>query len=267
MGLPSLTIETTPSRRRSFKSRTFSVQLLGFFTADSLWDPPGDGSAERPVWIAYFGSDSESQPFTANLRGGRRARAAGDVVELPKRGRHRWVTQKVPNGLVTVAYLPELFHLEPRDPFPDEARFVFAPPSWWIEEQAVLLAEEFGEDARDTARAALFCAYLDRRTLLPLIHDLRFHLQVYRAALEEAWIHPLSDSRVEVLRGPAAEAFGLDAPLACRVGQPTLSAFLIAQTSLYQEALHGATRIQAVGRLLPYPGPALARYLFDSEVA
>jgi hypothetical protein len=268
MGLPTLTIETGPRRNRSSKSRTFSVHFLGFLTANALWEPGGDGSAERPIWLAYFGTDSESQPFTANLRGGKKARAdAADIFEIPKRGGHRWVTQKVPNGLVTVVYLAELFHLEPKDPLPETARFVFAPPSWWIEEQAAELAGEFGDEAADTARAALFCAYLDRRTSLPLIHDLRFHLQVYRAALATDWTYPLSESRVQVLRGRGAEASGLDSPLACSVAQQELSAFLIEQTSLYQEALHGTTRIPAVGRLLSYPGTALAFPRLDSEVA
>jgi hypothetical protein len=267
MALPTLTIDTVLRKGGSKKSRAFSVHLLGYLSAPALWDARGDSSAERPIWLAYFGTDRESQPFTANLRGGRRARAGADLLEVPKRGRYRWVSQKVPNGIVTVCYLPELFHLEPKESFPEEARFVFAPPTWWVEEQAALLAEEYDEDARDVARAALFCAYLDRRTPLPLLHDLRVHLQVYRAALRTDWIFPFSESRVEILRGRRAEVSGLDAPLACSVNQQTLSAFLIDQTTLYQEALHGTTRIAAVGRLLPYPGAPLARHRFDSEVA
>ena len=133
--------------------------------------------------------------------------------------------------------------------------------------QSYLNGPEFGDEATDTARAALFCAYLDRRTPLPLIHDLRFHLQVYRAALETSWIYPLSESRVEVLRGRGAEAAGLTSPLACSVTQQALSAFLIEQTSLYQEVLHGTTRIPAVGRLLPYPGTPLPLDRLDSVVA
>ena len=58
-----------------------------------------------------------------------------------------------------VATFYTMFHLEPVGPLPQEVRFVFAPPSWWIEEQAEALAAEFGEDAPDVARAALFCAY------------------------------------------------------------------------------------------------------------
>jgi hypothetical protein len=50
VGLPMLTIETGPKSRRPLKTRTFSVLLLGHLVADSLWEPGGDGTAERPVW-------------------------------------------------------------------------------------------------------------------------------------------------------------------------------------------------------------------------
>jgi hypothetical protein len=269
MPFPTLTIETGPKKKVTAKTRTFSVHLLGFLTADGLWEPGGDGSVRRPVWLAYFGTERESHPFTANLRGGKKARAEGDVLELAQRALYRWTSHKVPGGIVTVAYLPDLFHLEPEGPLPSEIRFVFAPPRWWIEQQADELADEFGEDAPDAARAALFCAYLDRRTPLPLVHDLRFHLRVYRAALDTDWIYSLCDDRGQVLRGRGAEASGLDAPLACSVEQPTLAAFLIDQTTCYykEEILHGTPRIPSGGRVLPYPAAALAEHCLDSEVA
>jgi hypothetical protein len=50
MPFPALTIVTGPKKKVSAKTRTFSVHLLGFLTADGLWDPGGDGSARRPVW-------------------------------------------------------------------------------------------------------------------------------------------------------------------------------------------------------------------------
>jgi hypothetical protein len=256
MDLPLLTIESAlkkggPSKGGVTKTRSFSVHLLGFLSADPLWDPGGDRSAGRPVWLAYLGTESETQAFTANLRAGRKARVAGDVLELGKR-RYRWAPpQKVPNGIVTIAYLPELFHLEPTGPLSEEVRFVFAPASWWIAEQTEELAGEFGEDAPAVARAALFCAYLDRRSPLPLVHDLHFHLQVYQAALETGWIYPLSTGRGAVLRGRGAEAAGLDAPVACSVNQKELTEFLIQQTALYHEEIRlGTTRVAAGGRLL-----------------
>jgi hypothetical protein len=252
MAFSTLTITTESKKGTAFpKGRSFSVHLLGYLTADALWTPGGDGSADRPVWLAYFGTERESHPLTANLRAGRRARTEETILELPRRA-YRWTSQKVPNGLVTVAYLPELFHLEPAGLLGQEVRFVFAPPRWWITREAADLAGEFGDDAPEAARAALFCAFLDRRTSLPLIHDLRFHLQVYQAALTTSWVHGLSERRGEVLRGRGAEAAGLDAPVALSVGQRELSDFLIDQTSLYHEEIRrGTTRVAAGGRLLP----------------
>jgi hypothetical protein len=269
MGFPALKIEGS-SDDPSIKTRSFSVHLLGYLAADALWEPGGSGSTERPVWVAYFGTERESHPFTANFRAGRKARTRNEALDLPKRAPHRWTAQKVPGGLVTVAYTPALFHLEPSGPLGDEVRFVFAPPRWWVDDQSEELAE-LGEDARDTARAALFCAYLDRRTPLPLVHDLRFHLQLYRAALASGWVHRLQGHKREggVLVGQGAEAAGLDAPLACRVGQPTLAEFLVEQTSLYhqEEIRRGTNRFATGGRLLSYPAGDAFQLCFDFAVA
>jgi hypothetical protein len=235
MELPTFKIERGAKDNPRRKARVFSTRLLGFLAADSLWEPPRLAEAVRPVWIAYLGTEREAHPFTANLRAGAKATVNGQVVQLPKRAPYRWSTQKVLGGVATVTYLPELFHLEPALPFADDVRFVLAPPRWWVEEQAAALAPEHGDDVAETARAALFCAFLDRRTPLPLVHDLRFHLQVYRAALETDWVHPASSSRYPrgVLYGQGTEAAGLDAPLACRVDQETLAQFLVEQTTLY----------------------------------
>ncbi|MDP9120129.1 MAG: hypothetical protein M3O15_01985 [Acidobacteriota bacterium] len=269
MGVSTLTL-ATERKDTAAKTRTFSVHLLGYLTADSLWEPGGDGSARRPVWLAYFGTERETHPFTANLRAGRQARTQdGLLLEIGHRAPHRWTSQKVPNGLVTVVYLSELFHLEPAGPPGEPVRFVFAPARWWVAREAATLAGEFGEEAPDAARAALFCAYLDRRTPLPLVHGLRFHLQVYRAALEREWLYRLAESRGEVLVGRGAESTGLDAPVACSVGQPELAAFLVEQTSLYhqEEIRRGKTRVAAGGWLLSDPAFPPSEHRIDLDVA
>jgi hypothetical protein len=271
MDFSTLTIRTEPKKDPRAKTHTFSVQLLGFLAADSFWESGGKGSALRPVWIAYAGTDRESSPFTANFRCGRKACTTSDALEIPKRAPHRWTVQKVPGGIVTVAYIPALFHLEPGVHGADPIRFVFAPPRWWITEQAQSLAADFGEEAEDAARAALFCAYLDRRTSLPLVHDLRFHLQVYRAARETGWLRELSRVRGggAVLVGRGAEASGLDAPVAVSVGESALTDFLIRQTQLYhqEEIRRGKTRSAASGRLLPYPTEAPVQLRLDLALA
>jgi hypothetical protein len=274
MDFSTLTLQSAPKKKRTAKTRIFSVQLLGFLTAGSLWElgkPATQSPINRPVWIAYAGTERESQPFTANFRDGRKAYAGDDVLEIPRRAGHHWSTQKVPDGLITVAYLPELFDLEPVKPSGESVVFLFAPPRWWIAEQAATLLSDFGDEAEEAARAALFCAFLDRRTPLPFVHDLRFHLQVYRAALIQPWLHRLARTRHggAVLVGRGADAAKIEAPLAVSVDEPTLTDFLIQQTSLYhqEEIRRGTTRIPAGGRLLPYPGPTSSQLRLDFALA
>jgi hypothetical protein len=142
----------------------------------------------------------------------------------------------VPGGVVTVAYLAELFHLEPPVPFTEDVRFVMAPASRWVEREAEALRDEFGSEARDAARAALFAAFLDRRTPLPLLRDLRFHLQLFRAALEEPWAAAAGDGAAGAARG--IETCGLDEPVVCSVGQDALGEFVTAQTAEFHR-VHG----------------------------
>jgi hypothetical protein len=194
------------------------------------------------------------------------------VLELAAKRRYRWASpQRVPGGVVTIAYLPELFHLEPVAVGGGPVRFIFAPPSWWIEEQAALLAPEFGEEAPDAARAALFAAYLDRRTPLPIVHDLRFHLQLFRAAREASWIEPFADrpSASDELVASGIETLGLDSPLACDVDPETLSAFLIEQTALFhkEQTRHAQTRLPAGGRILPFPASPATQLRLDFALA
>lgn len=234
---PQLTIEP-PAGRTTLKSRTFRARLLGYLTADRLWAlGTTGGSAQRPVWLAVFGTVGEAKPFAANLRAGRTAKIErAGALQIPKSSGHRWVTQAVPEGVVTVAYLAELFHLEPPVPFTEAVRFVMAPARRWVDREAESLGAEFGADARDAARAALFAAYLDRRTPLPLLRDLRFHLQLYRAALDEPWLVAPQDDLDATARGFAC--CGLDAPVLCTVDLPTLGEFLTAQTAAFH-SLHG----------------------------
>ncbi len=271
LGFPTLALERQEGRGKGRKTRSFAVRLLGYLTADRLWDAPAAGPAVHPVWIAYFGTDGESGPFTANFRVGREARTRNERFRIPKKAAHRWTAAKVPGGVVTVGYLPELFHLEPPGPFVDrEVRFVLAPARGWLAEQAEALAAELGEDAPDAARAALFAAYLDRRTPLPLLRDLRFHLRLYRAALEQPWVLRPGESRTYApLYAAGVEAAGLDHPLAVSASQEALAEFLVEQTTLYhrEEARHGTTRFAADRRLLPCPATAPVQLRLDLAVA
>ena len=218
MSLATLTLEV--GRRSEAKTRVFSVRLLGYLLADGLWERTGSGSVLQPAWIAYLGTDQESRAFTANFRAGpqgeglgRRLRAA-EALAAPLDGgagagrRHHG---RLPAGAVP----PRAGEADGRGRSPSSSR----RRGGGSRSRPRLLAGEFGDDAEDAARAALFAAYLDRRSHLPLVHDLRFHLQLYRAALRTpTWLQGPSASRwggrVCWYAHGAATA-GLDLPLAC----------------------------------------------------
>ena len=266
MSFPNLTIQKDPPKngRRAgiAKGRQFTVTLLGYLCADSMWDL-GRGKTKRPVWIAYTGADQACRAFTANFRGGRKAKASGDRFEIPKSAPHRWSVERQGETAVTVAYLPEIFELEPAV-HPNSVAFAFMPPRWWLDQQAETLRGEFSTDSLDVARAALFAAFLDRRSPLPIVHDLRFQLELYRAALEEPWTRTPPAYSHEGL-----DACGLDSPLFCHVSHKTFEEFLKgrANTFFAEEIRHGKNRFRPDCRLLPYPSRAPQQLQLDFAMA
>ena len=141
------------------------------------------------------------------------------------------------------------------------------PPVWWLDEQAEALSQDYGDEARDIARAALFAAYLDRRSPLPLVQDLRFHLQLYRAALEQPWI------RTPTVHGTFQEegtaACGLEPPVLCCTSHQGFEEFLVRQTDTYfqEEIRSGQTRFRPDRRVLPHPSGAPTQLRLDFQVA
>ncbi len=275
MDFSTLTItHERKSKGRVVKSRRFSATLLTYLTADRLWPLGQAGQAMRPVWITYAASHEMSRAFTANLRGGRKAnfgRGSSKVLELPRSAPHRWLSERAGGGAtVTTAYLPELFELDPGDPA-GRIAFVFMPPRHWLERQAETLEPEFRDDATDIARAALFAAFLDRRSPLPLVHDLRFQLQLYRAALEAAWTQAPRVTRHASgdLLAASPDACGFDEPRLVDVSHADFEAFLKTQTARYfhKEIAHGTHRLRPDRRLLPYPERAPRQLRLRLEVA
>ena len=234
--LPKLTVQTLSSKHGARKSRSFEARLLAYITADRLseFGTTLDGT-RRPVWLAYVATAGASNAFTANLRGARtvQVQPGHERLQLPKTAGHRWVSQPVPGGIATLAYLPDLFHLQPPRPFVEDARFILAPARAWIERQAADLDAQFGDESADAAHAALFAAYLDRRTPLPLLRDLRFHLLIYRAALAEGWTTLLEPGSTSAGAYGLPNA-GLDSALACAVDADTLRDFLAAHTDEFR---------------------------------
>lgn len=264
MEFTTLTIEKTERKKgKKLKTREFSVSQLGCVFADQFWELGWSEKTMRPAWVAYAASEQEARAFTANFRAGRKAKRNPYPLEIPKSASHKWMTQKVGEATVTVAYLPELFHLDPCVP-PKDIRFLFMPPTWWLDAQEAELRADFGEQARDVARAAYFVAYLDRRSPLPMVHDLAFHRQLFEAAQKEDWVKPLKQGGT-TLGWQGVTRCGLEAPLACGAMHAAFETFLREQTRKYfeQEIKHGQTRLGADRRILPFPKRPLEQLCLD----
>ena len=211
------------------KGRTFTVHYVASIEASEICPPAGSGTV-RPVLLAYAGSSSAVRAFTMNLRCGLAAATSSRRYELLRSYGYRYqVTSPSPGRVLTIAYLPDLFHLQPGVQDHDALRFVSAPPRWWLDEQEALLRPSYGSLARDHARAIAFVARLDARSPLPIANDPAFHHALYLRALEESWISTVDDR--DVFTGDGLEPLGLEGPVLCDVSQKTFGEFLAAATA------------------------------------
>lgn len=274
MGLPLIRIEVTVEKRkgrRPAKTRCFAARFLGYVSAGGMVDHTAVQGATLPLYLAFLGTEAETNAVMANLRCGHKASVGSIVLQTPKRAPYRWLSEPCGGARIVTAYLPDVFSLEPTSPFPEDLRFIFLPPRSWVLEQAAVLGTEFGDEAEDVARAALFAAYLDRRTALPILDDLRFHLRLYRAALAQGWTFGVDRYGYSTPRVSAdgIDRCGFEQPVAVRVDAETFASFLTTQTQLfYQEVLaHGPSRIESAGRLLPFAHAPAAQLCLDFAVA
>lgn len=221
------------------KGRAFSAKLTASVVADSLWSA-GGGETMRPIWAQFIGTDAELRPFAMNLKLGRKAEpstgrsSACDRVEFLKSAGFQMAWQREQEGSILTVYHPELFRLDPGMVDPKGATFAMLVPRWWLTAQSV--------DA-DTARAALFAAYLDRRTRCPLVADVAFYRQMFTAALECGLAREPGDRSVKYSKGPLA-AEGLEtagvAVVAFSATHEELETFLAEQVSVYFESRRAA---------------------------
>lgn len=208
------------------KGRTFTVALLGYICANSLWELGGAGNAERPVWIAFGGSESEVRAVWANLMTGRRADGRSHQhnfkpdkhFEFLKSAGYVFASQKMQGAQTTevicTAYLPSLFLIDPGLVDPKAIsfiamlgeRFVDVPESQiqacvqHIRSLKILPeSEKLHEKLVWAAKMApLVRAYLDRRTRGPIIEDPRFHMQLLVALLRVGLAAPESGATKDI---------------------------------------------------------------------
>jgi hypothetical protein len=260
----TITVESKP-KREGQKSRSFSVELLAYVLANDLWElgPGAKDRAYRPVLLLYAGTDQASRAFSANLRCGRPAVAAGTSslttrFEVPRSAGFRYDTVSREGATLTLAYLPSVFSFQPATSETEEIAFLCLPPTWWVDEEARAVEPTMEDDAREAAIAAYFVAYLDQRSPLPIANDLGFHLKLYRAALEEPWCQKSSGSEWDPGRlfHLGLETAGFETALHCRVDHETFAQFLKNQTAAHlppeQETNdHGTPYLHRPRRVLP----------------
>ena len=204
----NLVIRTSDSQ----KGRAFRAIELACVESDSLWEGGRTSTNNvRPIWIMLAGSDNELRPFVANLRMGKKAevpngysRRNKDCIELLKSAGYNYTWQRMSEGSVVTAFLPDLFRLDPGMVDPKGIKFVLLPSRDYIEKQAVETDQAIKHVAKVfkvpdnldlsgmVTVSALFAAYLDRRTRCPLVADTRFYLQLYLACLDKglaSWSH------------------------------------------------------------------------------
>ncbi len=194
------------------KGRAFSALYMASVQADSLWSG-GQATTDnlRPVWLLVATTDDQVRPFMANLRLGRKAAFVSDRsamikrdvgrVELLKSARYRVETQRTPHGTAALAFLPELFALDPGMVDPEGLSFCMLLAQKDVDEQVKgwdvdgamahlgrikfhRLASQREQIARLLPLAPSFAAYVDRRTRCPLIKDTRFYAQLMVRCLD-----------------------------------------------------------------------------------
>lgn len=218
-----ITIEV-PHTIKKNKTRRFSASLLGYITADLLWE---GGKAKtddhRPVYLAVAGPPTTLNPFLANLKSGRKA-----ILDIDSYGRgkekihclkstsYETTMTAIGSDAVATMLLPEVFAVEPGMIDPDVCQFLSVPPQWWVDEQLAALTQDREMVSSILSHAAAlglmsdgqqrpipiprpqtdeeilslvplathFALCLDRRTRLPIIIDPRFFLQLYVSALD-----------------------------------------------------------------------------------
>lgn len=256
------TLRTQRTSPKGRKTHTFEASLVQLLVA-------GDDE-HRPLYLSCAGSTQELRAFVANLRMGRRAYlhsarySERGWIAVPKTAPYRWGFQSCPDDTaIATAYLPELFELEPTT-LPDRVEFVLAAPAWWLAAQEPLLGDVSEERRRDAAAAGLFTSYLDRRTRLPVVNDVEFHLQLWDAAHEAGWC---SEPTAYPQRGQLYGRQGVDAPGLEYVrwvdtSQEAVEDCIAAETRRYLET-HGHRR--RAGRPVA-TGPAAAAAVTPPEL-
>jgi hypothetical protein len=202
----TLTIYSDGCGKKKRKGRAFSAEVLAYASASALWDA-GSASTLRPAFLLCGTSEEEAEPVRENLRAGERAHMKGDpgpdagtYVEFMRSAGYAFASERTEEGTIITAHLPELCDFQPGLVDPAGVRFVLFPARDDLAEMHVGELEfaalrralaRLGvavphDDLSDlAATAAMWAAYLDERSELPIPPDTSFRIELCLAALKD----------------------------------------------------------------------------------
>lgn len=186
------------------KGRSFSFELVAYVSIPYF---EHHESNHRPIYMVGAMTDASLAPVRANLMMGRRFGVASHgsfypSFELLKSRPYVFEVQRYPEGSFLTAYLPQPLLPDPGFVDPDTIAFAMIPQQTWAAEMRAKLGEaeiqrairhvetvlpkdeHFSRDRGDTnleelvSIAPLFATYLDHRTRVPLVPDVRFYAQL-----------------------------------------------------------------------------------------
>lgn len=192
-----MTVDTSNSE----KGRAFSAQCLAFLRFKEA-EPEPDSDAVRPVWAMFASTETQLRPFVANAATGRAFTGEKRVFSFLKSKGFKTAWQRVPSGMVATVYRQDLFITDPGMVDASKIQFVLLPPESSLRpdnEVAAFLHSVVGDEwvtktnAYEqnfdphylAAVAPVLSAYLDRRTLFPMIPDHRFYALLLASMLEK----------------------------------------------------------------------------------
>lgn len=201
------------------KGRSFEFELLGYAVCDRL--QPMSNNNQRPFFAVLAMSDAVVGPVRANILTGRPFGAQdryirkrkGEWFEFLKSQRWAWEPQKVAEGTLVTIYRPDLMTPDPGFVDPDMITFGVLVDHAWVAaseshnpltpEQRAHLAELRDwlcglpaiEPDEFLKHVPLICAYLDRRTRVPLVQDRVFQVMLCGQLVKYKLLKLLTGSR------------------------------------------------------------------------
>jgi hypothetical protein len=250
------------------KGHAFTFELAAYIEAKTIL---GRGASEtiRPVFMVAAMSEAKASAVRANLIMGRRFGVLnnhnkwGTRFEMMRSQPYVWEAQRAEGGYLLTAYVAQPFLPDPGFVDHDRLTFVMLPQLSWV----ARMAEKLGpiamgkacayvskvlppkrryddvdvEPESVVAMAPLFAAYLDRRTRVPLVPDLRFQLQMLVHMLRiRAAVRPDDTSRSE-LRSQGLEPLGFGEPVMVDTTHKVFEEFAAEESARFLKATGGVS--------------------------